>query len=41
MNQNKKWHTGNIHLKIQPEPIVREEVKGIRANWDFELLIEL
>jgi hypothetical protein len=41
LNQNKKWDTGNIHLKIQPEPIVREEVKGIRANWDFELLIEL
>lgn len=41
LNENKKWDTGNLKLRIQPEPIIREEVKGIRANWDFELLIEL
>lgn len=41
LNGNKKWDTGNLKLRIQPEAIMREEVKGIRANWDFELLIEL
>ncbi len=41
-NNNYKWDTGNLELKLQPENIkyYTEPIK-IRANWDLELIIKL
>jgi hypothetical protein len=41
LNMNGKWDSGILKEKKQPEPILREEVKGLRANWEFDLVIEL
>lgn len=37
LNKNKKWDTGNVKLKRQPEPVWNYEKEiSLRANWDLE-----
>lgn len=36
-NKNKRWDTGNVYSKIQPEPAwTFEKIITLRANWDLE-----
>lgn len=36
-NQNGVWDTGNYHARKQPEPVLKQPVPEIRANWDLEI----
>ncbi len=37
LNGNKRWDTGNYSEKLQPEPLFRQQIQQIRANWDLEI----
>ena len=41
LNGNGRWDTGNYDLKRQPEPIVRQVLEQLRANWDLEATVDL
>jgi hypothetical protein len=42
VNGNGKWDTGNWELRLQPEEVVRFELKSkLRPNWDIEETLEL
>jgi len=41
-NNNGKWDSGNIHLKLQPENIwVDQDIITLRPNWEQETEITI
>ncbi len=39
-NGNGRWDTGNYAKKRQPEPVFRQVLEQLRANWDLEATVE-
>ena len=40
-NANGQWDTGNYETRRQPEPIYRQQLEQLRANWDVEARVRL
>lgn len=40
-NGNGRWDSGNYAQKRQPEPVFRQVLEQLRANWDLEATVEV